>query len=72
MELAQIRDHNSMWLQKNENTFPREMKACKSQRDGLTILPSAFWLLRKFGIMGCLEALEQNLKNKNLSKLNFL
>jgi len=72
MELAQIGDHNSMWLQKNENTFPHEVKACKSQREGLTRLPIAFWLLRKFGLMGCLETLFQSLKNKNFSKLNFL
>jgi hypothetical protein len=67
VEFAQIGDHNSMWLQKNENTFPHEVKTCESQREELTRLPNAFLLLKKIGIMGCLETLEQSLKNKNLS-----
>ncbi len=69
MELAQIGDHNSMWLQKNENTFPHEVKACESQREGLTRLPTAFWLLRKFGLMGVSRNFGTKFKEQKLFQI---
>jgi len=48
----------------NENTFPREMKVCGSQREALQRLLNEILFLGSSGIPRCLTSLEQGLRDQ--------